>query len=56
MGQESARADRNLFQRIFVEQWESFLQEHSEYDREYYQEVIEKMLGCGADHVVHAGI
>ena len=47
MGQESIRADRNLFQRIFAEHWESFLQEHPEYDREYYQEVVGKMLGCG---------
>jgi hypothetical protein len=35
------------FKKIFLEYWEDFKRNHPGYDNAYYQEIIDKMLGCG---------
>ncbi|MHC9538753.1 MAG: transposase zinc-binding domain-containing protein [Vulcanimicrobiota bacterium] len=32
---------------MFTENWESFKKKYPAYDMEYYDEVVNKMLGCG---------
>ena len=39
--------DRNLFQQIFVEHWDGFKRVYPRYDKRYYDELVDKMLGCG---------
>lgn len=37
----------NVFKKIFSENWDSFKMEHSRYDNQYYDSLVEKMLSCG---------
>jgi hypothetical protein len=37
----------NLFLQIIEDNWERFKKKHSSYATQYYDEVIEKVLGCG---------
>jgi hypothetical protein len=41
--------DRDTFRRIFLDHWDEFKSCHSSYDTEYYDEVVQKMLGCGKE-------
>jgi hypothetical protein len=41
--------DKKEFKQIFLDHWESFKQMYPAYDDEYYEESIQKMLGCGDD-------
>jgi hypothetical protein len=35
------------FKKIFLEHWKDFKRNHTGYDNEYYEQIVEKMLGCG---------
>ncbi len=37
----------NVFKDIFSDHWEGFKREHSRYDTNYYNELVQKMLSCG---------
>jgi hypothetical protein len=39
--------DRDTFRWIFMDHWEEFKKHHPGYDTVYYEEVVQKMLGCG---------
>jgi hypothetical protein len=39
--------DWNLFHQIFVEHWDGFKRVYPRYDKRYYDELVDKMLGCG---------
>ncbi|MBI5148342.1 transposase [Candidatus Pacearchaeota archaeon] len=39
--------NKNVFKQIFNEYWSEFQSMNSEYQTEYYDSVIKKMLGCG---------
>ena len=38
---------KNVFKQIFIDHWAEFLEMNREYQAEYYDTVIKKMLGCG---------
>jgi len=38
---------KNVFKQIFIDHWAEFLEMNPEYQTEYYDVVIKKMLGCG---------
>jgi Putative transposase/Transposase zinc-binding domain len=35
------------FKKIFLEHWEDFKRNHPGYNDEYYEQIVQKMLGCG---------
>ena len=37
----------SVYKQIFADHWEGFKQRHPEYAKEYYNELVEKMLNCG---------
>jgi hypothetical protein len=39
--------DWNVFKQIFVEHWEEFKRVYPRYDKRYFDELVDKMLGCG---------
>lgn len=41
--------DQDTFRRIFEEHWDEFKTGHPTYATEYYEEVVQKMLGCGRE-------
>ena len=41
--------DQDTFRRIFEEHWGEFKTGHPSYATEYYEEVVQKMLGCGRE-------
>ena len=41
--------DQDTFRRIFEEHWDEFKFGHPSYATEYYEEVVQKMLGCGRE-------
>ena len=41
--------DQGTFRRIFEEHWDEFKSGHPPYATEYYEEVVQKMLGCGRE-------
>lgn len=41
--------DRDTFRKIFEEHWEEFKDKHPQYSKQYYDEVVQKMLGCGKE-------
>jgi hypothetical protein len=41
--------DRDTFRRIFEEHWPEFKESHRAYGTQYYDAVVEKMLGCGKE-------
>jgi len=41
--------DRDTFRRIFEEHWDEFKSCHASYDTQYYEDVVQKMLGCGRE-------
>lgn len=41
--------DQDTFRRIFEEHWDEFKSGHPSYATEYYEEVVQKMLGCGRE-------
>ena len=43
----SLNQSKNVFKQIFIDHWAEFLEMNPEYQREYYDTVIKKMLGCG---------
>jgi hypothetical protein len=44
-----AGASQNIFRRIFEDHWDEFKKRHPSYNIEYYDEVVQKMLGCGRE-------
>ena len=44
--------DRDTFRRIFEDHWDKFKGRHPWYAAEYYEEVVQKMLGCGREVVM----
>ena len=51
---QGALEDRNLFARIFRENWDNFILEYPAYDIEQYHTPIKKMLNCGDPEYGHA--
>jgi len=43
----SLNQSKNVFKQIFIDYWAEFLEMNREYQAEYYDTVIKKMLGCG---------
>ena len=41
--------DNDIFRQIFLDHWENFKKRYSSYNTLYYEEVIQKMLGCGKE-------
>jgi hypothetical protein len=41
------RGDWNQFKQIFFDHWEGFKRVHHFYNKGYYDELVERMLGCG---------
>jgi len=41
------RGDWNQFKQIFFDHWEGFKRKNPLYDKAYYDNLVEKMLGCG---------
>ena len=41
--------DKNIFKRIIDENFEEFKKQNPKYNREQYNDVIEKMLECGSE-------
>ena len=39
--------DRDTFRQIFEDHWNEFKERHQVYAGEHYEEVVQKMLGCG---------
>ena len=37
----------SVFKQIFADHWEGFKRLHTLYDKRYYDDLVEKMLGCG---------
>ena len=37
----------NVFKQIFAEYWDGFKRVYPRYDKRYYAELVDKMLGCG---------
>ncbi len=37
----------NVFKQIFVEHWEGFKHVYPRYNTRYYDDLVDKMLGCG---------
>jgi hypothetical protein len=37
----------SVFKQIFHDHWDRFKRDHPRYDRIYYDELVQKMLGCG---------
>jgi len=44
-----AGVDAGTFKRIFEEHWDEFKKGHRSYDAEWYEDVVQKMLGCGRE-------
>jgi hypothetical protein len=44
-----AGTGQNTFRRIFEDHWDEFKERHPSYSIEYYDEVVQKMLGCGRE-------
>jgi Putative transposase. len=42
-----ALAAWNVFKQIFAEHWDGFKRVYPRYDKRYYDELVDKMLGCG---------
>ena len=40
---------KEMFKNIFKDHWEGFKKDYPEYDSEYYDNIVLKMLGCGSD-------
>jgi len=43
------KKDKEVFRRIFVENWDDFKEHHPAYDCEQYEEPVQKMLNCGKE-------
>lgn len=41
------RQDWNVYKQIFTDQWDGFKNKYPLFDKGYYDEIVEKMLGCG---------
>ena len=37
----------NVFKQIFADHWDVFKQSHPRYNTSYYDDLVQKMLGCG---------
>ena len=46
---DKVRDDRDIFRRIFEENWSGFKASYPKYNTEYYEEVVQKMLCCGKE-------
>jgi len=46
---DDEKKDKNVFKRIFEDNWEEFKKSNQKYDREQYNKVVEKMLKCGTE-------
>ncbi len=44
---EQKRLDWNVYKQIFADHWNSFKEKHPLFNKEYYDKLVEKMLGCG---------
>lgn len=45
----SQRTDSEVFKQIFLDHWGDFKVKHPVYNKDYYEEVVQKMLGCGKE-------
>jgi len=43
------KQDKEIFRKIFLENWVEFKEKHSSYDCEQYEEPVQKMLSCGKE-------
>ncbi len=41
------KLDWNVYKQIFKDHWDGFKEKYPEYDTNYYNEIVEKMLHCG---------
>jgi hypothetical protein len=41
------RQDWSVYKQIFADHRDGFKEEHHLYDKEYYNDLVEKMLSCG---------
>ncbi len=45
----SQKIDRETFRRIFIDHWSEFEKRYPSYQAAQYDDVVQKMLGCGKD-------
>jgi len=45
----SQKIDQTTFRQIFIDHWPGFKGEHPSYAKAQYEEVVQKMLGCGKE-------
>ncbi len=43
------KQDKEVFRKIFLENWDDFKDKHPVYDCEQYEEPVQKMLNCGKE-------
>ena len=43
------KQDKEIFRKIFLENWDDFKEHHPAYDCEQYEEPVQKMLSCGKE-------
>jgi len=43
----SQKIDKGTFRQIFLDYWPGFKEKHPSYKKDQYEEVVQKMLGCG---------
>ena len=45
----SQRIDNEVFKQIFLDHWGDFKVKNPVYNNDHYEEVVQKMLGCGKE-------
>ena len=45
----NTRVDKETFCQIFIDHWDGFKEKFPSYDKEQYEEVVQKMLNCGKE-------
>ncbi len=43
------KQDKEIFRKIFLENWDDFKEHHPAYDCDQYEEPVQKMLNCGKE-------
>ena len=43
------KQDKEIFRKIFAENWGDFKEHHATYDCDQYEEPVQKMLNCGKE-------
>ena len=46
---QSNQIDQEVFRQIFIDHWSGFKERHRFYSNSQYEEVVQKMLGCGTE-------